>query len=877
MATNIKIKTHVVKELPTERPLEKGSVYKVQQPNGDLLTYTIDSSGNPVLERGITNDQNTRLERLSSEQISKVESITTGDITKLKEDYTREEIDQELNDVRNFANSSRINLNGSTVLPVPPRRPDNTVIEDAWVRLTQNVTYTQAGGDPLTGIDGHETVAEWNNEDGEWVLVDMGELPQTPVVDNVTSTSTTEALSANQGKVLNDKVDLKVSRIDLFDEGSAQLFNINAEDVILGGYLNNTGDVTTPSSTYNTTGFIELDTLTNSHVSYSFGRYRAFYDSNKTYIAGTYVDTGNTANHTVEIPSGARYIRITCPFTAVGGVVYWSTLMVNYGSLVLPFETFEPKTIKEDLIPDTPLSDGSVTSPKLAQSSVTTDKVANSSITENKLSFAEEHQGSNQLFNVNDPDVEIGRYLNISGTTSANATYNTSGYIPVDPSINNQVRFSEHRFSAFYDENKVFIASSLDSTSAKNTIRTIPANARFTRVTAANALSGGVIPWDILMVNYGTDLLPLEQYVAPYYLLKGVKVESAVEEVLVFLPEHIYVAVGRTIEIYNKQAIWAGNMDNFHVLWSGVGKSMKRKWSLTGTPENVGDYELTLKVFDNKMNQVGMAITTVHIVSSVLSSPKIITAIGDSLTNTKAWQPELITLSSGMISYQGTRGAVQNTPNRTHEGRSGARASYYLGNNSYTFDASGQVGNDGRTQDLNPFWNPNTNQIDWQYYKSNYNKNPTDLMIWLGTNGIALDSTQNVNDIKSFIDGLLSTGLDVPIYVVLTLYRGDQDGIGNQTGSDGYVANVSWKLQEDRKVFNLQANLYDALKDYTDLHFIPVSLCHDSEYNFTPVGASTPVNPRAWQTESLPSEATHPQQAGYFQIADIMFSVIAGT
>src|SRR5690606_27104089 len=134
---DIKIVEHVVQELPSERPLVVGHKYKVMQPDGTLIEYVVNSQGEPVRLKGITNDESSRLNRLSSEQISKVEAITTEDISKLKEDYTKAEIDQQLNDVRNFSDSSRINLRGSTVLPVPPRRPDNTVIEDAWVFLSQ--------------------------------------------------------------------------------------------------------------------------------------------------------------------------------------------------------------------------------------------------------------------------------------------------------------------------------------------------------------------------------------------------------------------------------------------------------------------------------------------------------------------------------------------------------------------------------------------------------------------------------------------------------------------------------------------------------------------------------------------------------------------
>ena len=208
--TNIKIVEHVVQELPSERPLVVGHKYKVIQADGTLIEYVINSQGEPVRLKGITNDESSRLDRLSSEQISKVESITTGDISKLKdldsqgeadsklnskvdkesgkslvedgliekleEDYTKEQIDDKISDLGNLATSSKISLGDSTVLPVPPQSGGVT-IPNAWVELSQNVTYTQSGGSPITGIDGHRSIAEWDNDNEVWSLVDMGEMP----------------------------------------------------------------------------------------------------------------------------------------------------------------------------------------------------------------------------------------------------------------------------------------------------------------------------------------------------------------------------------------------------------------------------------------------------------------------------------------------------------------------------------------------------------------------------------------------------------------------------------------------------------------------------------------------------------------------------
>lgn len=84
-----------------------------------------------------------------------------------------------------------------------------------------------------------------------------------------------------------------------------------------------------------------------------------------------------------------------------------------------------------------------------------------------------------------------------------------------------------------------------------------------------------------------------------------------------------------------------------------------------------------------------------------------------------------------------------------------------------------------------------------------------------------------------------------------------------------------FKYEEDKKVMNLQIMLSDMLHGCNNLYFIPVAATHDSEYNFGAV--ETPVNPRAVQKEYLPVEGVHPQAQGYYQMADCIWSVLAGT
>jgi len=534
-----------------------------------------------------------------------------------------------------------------------------------------------------------------------------------------------------------------------------------------------------------------------------------------------------------------------------------SDFMVNEGSTVLPWAAFPPVVLAESAVPD-------VFRKKA-------DK-----ITQDDLSFATPSQN---LLNWKAPGVTSNRFINWSTGALATPSGGAAEYTATDfiriPDDVKQITTSRTHQMAFYTSNAVsgYIPAASDLAIPYGQVKTfdVPSGAKYYRQGFQSNLLDGQ------MISPGPTLPT--SYVAPGYTLRDVKLETpaAVKEDLLLLDiKEICVAVGRTVEIYNSQVAWCGNVDNFHFFWTGVGKGLKRKVQITGTTATIGSYTLTLQVYDNNMSLIASKTYPVKIVAATVPV-RSLCAIGDSLTNFKPWMQEIRNLTGNDISFVGTRwGQGASTNGIRHEGRSGASSNYYIGNNSYTFDSNGIAGTDGRPQNLNPFWNPNTNAIDFNYYKSNYGMNPDFLMIWLGTNGIALDPTTNASRIITFLNGLKNSGASaLPIFIVHTLYRGDQNGIGRQSGTDGFTAIPAWKLQEDRKVFNLHNEIYRLAKDIENVFLIPISAEHDSEYNFTPANDATPVNPRAWQTEPMASEATHPQNAGYMQIADAMYSSFA--
>ncbi len=556
----------------------------------------------------------------------------------------------------------------------------------------------------------------------------------------------------------------------------------------------------------------------------------AFYDAAKNFITGDQ-GTGNT----ITAPANADYLRVS-----IDNVAKLETAQLEIGTVGTAYESFRYNINY------------------LKVNGLTGDDLADKSVKAAKTDFINK---SKNLFNKG--VITTGYYVNSSnGALTASSNYNASDFIEITPSTDYFVSYG-HQI-AFYDSAKTYISGvNLTTNGASGGTFTTPSTAKYIRVTVPN---DKVSSYQLEIGNVGTDYEPYG-YSIPYLDLSSTK-----DDFLLFLPSEICIAVGRTIELYNKQVCWTGNIDNYHFQWiCNVGKAMNRKWSCTATSDKIGNYVLTCNVYDNNMNLIAQATTTVKIVNFSVASAKKILPIGDSLTNGKGWLAELRKLSGDKYSFVGTRwnGDVQGGY-LNHEGRSGATAAWYLANSTYTFETNGVGSN-------NPFWNPSTSQFDFGYYKSTYSINPDVVQIFLGTNGITLDPTDNVNNIKAIVDGIRANDNSIQIYVVFTLYRGDQNGIGKQEDTDGYTsAKGSWKLEEDRKVYNLMTALYDALKSYTNLYFIPISLTHDSEYNFkglTPV----PVNPRSTLTEYQDTEATHPSasDAGYNQMADIMFSTYA--
>lgn len=340
--------------------------------------------------------------------------------------------------------------------------------------------------------------------------------------------------------------------------------------------------------------------------------------------------------------------------------------------------------------------------------------------------------------------------------------------------------------------------------------------------------------------------------------------EGLYSGVELFLPEKIYVASGVTIELYNNQISSLGErIENYNVKWTcAVGRNMKRKFSITGTEELIGEYPLIFTVFDDNGAQVVTASSTLQIVPAVQEKFSWLT-IGDSLSCYTPTYERLNELTGDQIVYMGTRGVGGSLT----EGRRGFSAADYLTDTSYDMEEPAEK--------VHPFYSEETGSFDWEYYKKKTGFDPDAVELFLGTNGLGTDPSENGDNIIRIVKKIHEDDPKLPIYLVHTLYPANQDGIGSWNNRGYALYADRYKYEEDQKVFHLMTYLEEQLEEEEALYFVPAGICHDSANNFDL--KEEPVNPHSDQMQMVPVDAVHPGRAGFEQIADCIYSTVCGT
>lgn len=163
-----------------------------------------------------------------------------------------------------------------------------------------------------------------------WKRIDAGAAVETDIVDNLTSTRTDAALSANQGKVLKDELDsLGVVKLDTPEEGFAASYQLQKNGVALGATINVIKDLVVDSGS--------VKSVTEADVPYE-----------GAVIGDLYIElviTDGTAlyipvNKLVDKYEGSEYIAVSDA----------NVVSLNYDAVKTKLDTdFGITTIKSDL------------------------------------------------------------------------------------------------------------------------------------------------------------------------------------------------------------------------------------------------------------------------------------------------------------------------------------------------------------------------------------------------------------------------------------------------------------------------------------------------------------------------------------------------
>lgn len=651
-----------------------------------------------------------------------------------------------------------------------------------------------------------------------------------PVVDKTLLIEGAAADSKVVGEKIkesNDVVEAIISKMELIK--SRNLFD---KSKIISGYYMGTDGVLRLNTIYNVSDYIPVSP--DDVVSTNYGmRFVTAFDADKNVILESGVDSAQGAQ-VYNVPQDISYIRVTLQSQFI------NNFMLNINQNDTTYSPYVNPYYKatSEFLPEIKLIEDS-----------------------NILDF---------LLNINilNPDDITEGYLSFNEVRPS-SSYWTTGFLKVTRGktyhiMTEKGAIGAARFVKFYNAQKINL-NTLENISNI----TIPSDSdvAFMRVTlyasymdSANAKNVMIAPLDLNKFKY---------YLNGEFNPEFIPDTEAHKKLNVYVPKEICVGVGRTIELYNNLVCLEA--DKYHMNWeishTNVPNAISygRKWSITGTTSNIGTYNLLCKIYNDDLSLMGSYSSNIIISDNNINRQLNILPIGDSLTNGKLWLQEVEKLSNNKIKYIGTRSSW----NQMHEGRSGASANWYLNDNIYTFDHL-YTGNPDIDGTKNPFWDGE--KFSLKHYidtQSNVIGVPDAVQLLLGTNGIAIDPTKNVDAIIRIVDAIRGEYPDMPIFVCNTIYRSKQDGYYT-TGDDGYAASSDFERSADIKIMNLQKALSNALSDYENLYIIPLSVCMDRDYNFG--HKEVAVNPRSEITTYIPNESVHPQKEGYLQIADVIYS-----
>jgi len=174
----------------------------------------------------------------------------------------------------------------------------------------------------------------------------------------------------------------------------------------------------------------------------------------------------------------------------------------------------------------------------------------------------------------------------------------------------------------------------------------------------------------------------------------------------------------------------------------------------------------------------------------------------------------------------------------------------------------------------NPFWESDTNSLDFVQYVNTYMGGACDaiyfLLTWDGVTPNQTDFSSIITTAKALIDHIHTSFPDCKIKIMGIQVPSINGGVGANYGATGLGYSDGFGLVKTA------LNMNKAYQDWCNeaaysafMEFVNVSSQFDSEYNMQ--SADVAVNSRSTVTEKRGTNGVHPATAGYYQIADVVF------
>ena len=418
-----------------------------------------------------------------------------------------------------MGNTVQLKKNGQPVFPVTDVSlvmglQDAIKLPPVKVTTLPTASAETAGKMYYVGPDANDEYERYitSATNGSYEWIDLGDtsIPLPSIADNLTTDDANTALSAKQGKVLNEEIgelEAKVTPFPYLLDGTIEA-NKRIKELYLTG-LDNTKRYYFKILRYYSGGpYIQARiysfTLADKSDEVEVARtpdaapmkgIAQFSQRNSSGVSGYVVynfDTTDTSNLTPEINIPV------CSEQKLSPTIYAYLKKVATSD------------INDSAITTGKIANGAITTGKIADSAVTNPQIANKSVTAPKIDADIPFLSlvSTNLINPNDTNIVSGYYLDpASGLPErANANYTTSGYFPVVAGLDYVTNDDEVRYVSFYDENKSYLGQSAAIVGVKTTNFTAPQGAYYCRISlgGGHLLSGLLIERGIT----ATDFIP---------------------------------------------------------------------------------------------------------------------------------------------------------------------------------------------------------------------------------------------------------------------------------------------------------------------------------------------------------------------------------